>query len=117
MSGVREGSSRSKRRVALALLGRVKTLKGCPGGDARGAAEGAKPHNRPHLAARRAGVPNFAGRRKTVPEGRVKPSNGIQPYFPARRAGVPRIAGGRNPCPEGELIQSMAFSPIPPLAT
>ena len=29
----------------------------------------AQPHNRPHLAARRTGVPNFAGRRYTVPEG------------------------------------------------
>ena len=45
-------------------------LRGCFGGDARGAAQGAKPHNRPHLAARRAGVPNFAGGRNAAPEGR-----------------------------------------------
>ena len=44
-------------------------LWGCFGGDARGAEKGAEPHNRPHLAARRAGVPNFAGGRNRMPEG------------------------------------------------
>ena len=47
-------------------------LWGCFGGDARGAAKGAQPHNRPHLAARRAGVPNSARRRNPVPAGQNK---------------------------------------------
>ena len=38
--------------------GSWKTPAGCFGGDARGAEKGAQPHNRPRLAARRAGGPN-----------------------------------------------------------
>ena len=95
---------------ALATLRKLKTsLRGCFGGDARGAAQGAKPHNRPRLAARRAGVPNFARGRNAVPEGQKKSKNnpttvkrnacriGRTP----RRAGVPNFAGGRNAAPEG----------------
>ena len=55
---------------ALARLRTLKTLlRGCFGGDARGAEKGAEPHNRPHLAARRAGVPNFAVGRNVCPQG------------------------------------------------
>ena len=58
---------------ALATLRKLKTfLRGCFGGDARGAEKGAKPHNRPRLAARRTGVPSFAGRREFVPAGQKK---------------------------------------------
>ena len=45
---------------ALATLRKLKVLlRGCSGGDARGAEEGAKPHNRPRLAARRTGAPKL----------------------------------------------------------
>ena len=74
-----EGSSRSRGRAALAELrkqesptglpgvsadvawradGIWKARRGCFGGAARGAEKGAQPHNRPRLAARRAGGQN-----------------------------------------------------------
>ena len=60
---------------ALATLRKLKTLLGgASGGMQGGAAKGAKPHNRPRLAARRTGVPNFAGRRKFMPEGQLNTS-------------------------------------------
>ena len=92
MSAASEGSSRSKRRVALATRRKLKTLfGGASGGDARGAAQGAKPHNRPLLAARRAGVPNFAGGRNSVPEGQKNQTN-----IPARTGETARPQGGMN---------------------
>ena len=69
----REGSSRSKRRAALVETGFLKLSRGCFGGDARGAEKGAKPHNRPRLAARRAGGPNKIEEKAFVPAGQHKP--------------------------------------------
>ena len=54
---------------ALAVPRSLKTfLWGCFGGDARGAEKGAQPHNRSHLAARRAGVPASPGGETKCPQ-------------------------------------------------
>ena len=51
----------------------------------------AQPHNRPRLAARRAGVPNFAGRRNPAPAGRQ------EQRIPPRLTGeIARRAGQKN---------------------
>ena len=58
----------------------------------------AQPHNRPHLAARRAGVPSFAGGRNPVPEGQQKQkstSPGGQSRAPRRRPKLRRRAKPR----------------------
>ena len=92
---------------ALARLRTLKTLlRGCFGGDARGAEKGAQPHNRPHLAARRAGVPTFAEGRNSVPAGQQKskddPRRGGEN---ACRAGVLNFVGRRNSVPAGQKKQ------------
>ena len=59
---------------ALATPRELKTSpSGVLRGGCKGVAKGAQPHNRPHLAARRAGVPNLDGRRTHMPEG--QPNN------------------------------------------
>jgi len=55
---VREAPAAKTRRPRHAKV--VENLRGCFGGDARGAEKGAQPHNRPRLAPRREGVPNSA---------------------------------------------------------
>ena len=67
-----EGGKLPQRKTrALATLRELKApLRGCFGGDARGAAKGAKPHNRPRLAARRAGVPTSPVGEPSCPQGR-----------------------------------------------
>ncbi|SCM72907.1 hypothetical protein KL86DES1_20911 [uncultured Desulfovibrio sp.] len=54
-------------------VGSWKTPAGCFGGDARGAEKGAQPHNRPRLAARRAGGQNTNNEKAPVPAGHKNP--------------------------------------------
>ena len=81
-------------------------LRGWFGGDARGAAKGAKPHNRPRLAARRAGVP-------TSPEGEIVCPKGSEKIkivrhltsVITRRTGGPTSPVGEPSCPQGRKIK------------
>ena len=67
-------------------------LRGCFGGDARGAAKGAQPHNRPHLAARRTGVPSS-------PEGEIPYPKGskAERCSPARQVKLPAAQASQSP--------------------
>jgi len=67
-------------------VGCWKTPAGCFGGDARGAEKGAQPHNRPRLAARRAGGPNNRKRKASVPAGHRSHLSKDNPCFVFFRA-------------------------------
>ena len=64
---------------ALATLRNLQNLEGCSGGDARGAEEGAQPHNRPPL-------PHAAQASQTL----------VSVNLPARRAETQKDAGFQN---------------------
>ena len=71
---------------------------GCFGGDARGAAKGAQPHNRPHLAARRAGVPIACQAKIPCPQGR-------QNYRYIILISGPRAAQASKTLPDGKIMR------------
>ena len=62
-------------------VGSWKTPAGCFGGDARGAEKGAQPHNRPRLAARRAGGQNNRKEKATVSAGHRSHLSKDKPFF------------------------------------
>ena len=112
------------------IAGIENVLRGCFGGDARGAAQGAQPHNRPHLAARRAGVPNIAERRNAVPAGQknqrftLRRTAKVEQHaaqaspqrFTVRRAAevLPRPVPRRRPCHKNANKKgSKPFGPPP----
>ncbi len=100
----KRGSSRSRGRAALVETWFLKFSRGCFGGDARGAEKGAKPHNRPRLAARRAGGPNKIEEKAFVPAGQHKPIAKTKALSPpaARRAGGPNKIGEKAFVPAGQ---------------
>ena len=55
--------------------------RGASGGDARGAEKGAQPHNRPRLAARRAGGQNNRKEKATVSAGHRSHLSKDKPFF------------------------------------
>jgi len=65
----------------------IENLKGVVRGDARGAAQGAQPHNRPRLAVRRAGVQTSPEGETLCPQGRMNETSPAAQARAARRAG------------------------------
>ena len=83
-------------------VGSWKTPAGCFGGDARGAEKGAQPHNRPRLAARRAGGQNQRKEKSPCPQGTNNNSQRTDPVsmpLAARRADR-QNSQKKLPCPQ-----------------
>ena len=83
-------------------------------GDARGAEKGAQPHNRPRLAARRAGGPNNKQRKTPVPAGRQKSRRNGQalPLSISAYRAIPRRAGASSPAQAYPRRQAHPHHPV-----